>query len=67
MAGQDELAFTYFPDDYRWSHGMLLPLGGAPWGGGEIGEVHRVGRRLRGRAGDDRAWFEEWARCGSSA
>jgi dienelactone hydrolase len=66
---KDELAFTYFPDNYRWSHGMLLPLGGAPWGGGEIGEVHRVGLRLRDRrtidgeaavVADDRAWFEEW-------
>jgi dienelactone hydrolase len=46
---------------------MLLPLGGAPWGGGEIGEVHRVGLALRERLGDsgavdDRAWFEEWTR-----
>lgn len=31
---RDELAFTYFPDDYRWSHGLLLALAGAPWGGG---------------------------------
>ena len=61
----DELAFTYFPGNYRWSHGMLLPLGGAPWGGGEIGEVHRVGLALRERLGDrvdDHAWFEEWTR-----
>jgi hypothetical protein len=65
-----ELAFTYFPDNYRWSHGMLLPLGGAPWGGGEIGEVHRVGLKLRDRLtidgeavknmDDDHAWWAEW-------
>ena len=59
---RDELSFMYFPGDYRWSHGMLMALGGAPWGGGEIGEIHRVGLALRGRPGDDRAWFEEWAR-----
>ncbi len=41
MAGED-LAFTYFPTDYRWSHGMLLPLGGAPWRGGEIGQSVEV-------------------------
>ncbi|HET7343838.1 MAG TPA: alpha/beta hydrolase [Methylomirabilota bacterium] len=58
----DDLAFSYFPDSYRWSHGMLLPLGGAPWGGGEIGEVHRVGLRLRDRVGDDHAWWQEWTR-----
>ena len=60
---RDELAFTYFPDNYRWSHGFLLALGAAPWGGGEIGEINRVGLRLAAtRSSDDRAWFEEWAR-----
>jgi dienelactone hydrolase len=63
---KDELAFTYFPENYRWSHGMLLPLGGAPWGGGEIGEVNRVGLKLRERMGDDRAWFEEWTAMAES-
>lgn len=57
-----ELAFMYFPDNYRWSHGLLLAAGAAPWGGGEIGEINRVGLRLRQRIGDDRAWFEEWTR-----
>ncbi len=56
----DEPAFVYFPDDYRWSAAMLLVLGGAASGGAELDEVHRVGQRLRGRVGDDRAWFEEW-------
>src|SRR2546425_6280236 len=60
---RDELAFTYFLDNYRWSHGFLLALGAAPWGGGEIGEINRVGLRLAAtQSGDDRAWFEEWAR-----
>src|SRR3989475_1564214 len=60
---RDELAFTYFPDNYRWSHGFLLALGAAPWGGGEIGEINRVGLGLAAtRSSDDRAWFEEWAR-----
>ena len=57
-----EPSFTYFSDNYRWSHGLLLALGGAPWGGGEIGEINRVGLKLRERMGDDRAWFEEWTR-----
>ena len=60
--GTDELSFRYFPDNYRWSHGLLLALGGAPWGGGEIGEINRVGLRLRARMGDDRTWCEEWTR-----
>lgn len=44
---EGDLAWNYFPDNYRWSHGMLIALGGAPWGGAEIGEVHRVGLRLQ--------------------
>lgn len=56
-----ELAFTYFPGNYRWSHGVLIALGGAPWGGAEIDEVHRIGLRLKDRDGDDVAWFDEWA------
>ena len=56
-----ELAFTYFPENYRWSHGVLIALGGAPWGGAEIDEVNRIGLRLKNREGDDTAWFHEWA------
>ena len=33
-------------------------------GSSDIGEVDRAGRRLRGRLGDDVAWFEEWVRLG---
>lgn len=58
---EGELAFMYFPENYRWSHGMLGALSTAPWGGAEIDEVHRVGLRLKGRVGDDSAWFSEWA------
>src|SRR5262245_31848493 len=61
-----ELAYMYFPGDYRWSHGLLHVLGAAPWGGAEIDEVHRTGLRLRTRLGDDRAWFEEWARTAAA-
>jgi alpha-beta hydrolase superfamily lysophospholipase len=58
----EELSFTYFPDNYRWSHGLLIGLNMAPWGGAEIGEVNRIGLRLKNRVGDDDAWFREWAR-----
>jgi len=57
-------AFIYFPENYRWSMGLLLCLSGAPWGGAEVDEVNRVGRALRGKVGDDASWFEEWARMG---
>ena len=62
MSNQQELSFTYFPDNYRWSHGLLIGLNMAPWGGAEIGEVNRIGLRLKECVGDDDAWFREWAR-----
>jgi dienelactone hydrolase len=61
-AASEELSFTYFPDNYRWSHGLLIGLNMAPWGGAEIGEVNRIGLRLRKHVGDDDAWFREWSR-----
>src|SRR3974390_24429 len=62
MQSQQELSFTYFPENYRWSHGLLIGLNMAPWGGAEIGEINRIGLRLQDRVGDDDAWFREWAR-----
>ena len=61
MSAQEDLSFRYFPNDYRWSHGLLIGLNSAPWGGAEIGEVARIGLRLQGREGDDQAWFDEWS------
>jgi dienelactone hydrolase len=61
-APAQELSFMYFPEDYRWSHGVLIGLNAAPWGGAEIGEVNRIGLRLHPHVGDDAAWFREWAR-----
>jgi pimeloyl-ACP methyl ester carboxylesterase len=58
----EELSFTYFPEDYRWSHGLLIGLNAAPWGGAEIGEVNRIGLRLKAHIGDDKSWFREWTR-----
>jgi pimeloyl-ACP methyl ester carboxylesterase len=58
----EDLSYHYFPEDYRWSHGVLIGLNSAPWGGAEIGEIHRIGLRLRPHLGDDTAWFREWAR-----
>jgi len=61
-AGLEELSFTYFPENYRWSHGLLIGLNMAPWGGAEIGEINRIGLRLKKQLGNDDAWFREWAR-----
>lgn len=58
---EEDLSFRYFPDNYRWSHGILIGLNSAPWGGAEIGEVNRIGLRLRGQGGNDQAWYDSWA------
>lgn len=63
---KDDPTFLYFPENYRWSMGLLLCLGAARWTGVEIGEVARVGHALRARVGDDDAWFEEWTRMGDT-
>ena len=52
--------FAYFPEDYRWSAAVAGMLGTAQFGGAEVSEVDRVGRRLRSWIGDDQAWFAEW-------
>jgi dienelactone hydrolase len=61
---KDDPAFLYFPNNYRWSMGLLICLSAAPWIGIEIDEVHRVGRALEDHVDDDHAWFEQWTRMG---
>ena len=62
MLPEGDLAFNYFPGNYRWCHGLLIALSGAPWGGAEIDEVNRIGLRLKDKApDDDTAWFNEWS------
>jgi alpha-beta hydrolase superfamily lysophospholipase len=56
--------FTYFPGNYRWSAEMLAIIGSAPYGGSEISEVDRIGRKLKECVGDDDAWFREWTAGG---
>lgn len=56
--------FRYFPDDYRWSAAVSGLLNSAPYGGSELAEVHRAGRALQDRVGDDEAWFKEWRAVG---
>lgn len=56
--------FMYFPGNYRWSAEMLAILSTAPYGGAEISEVDRIGRKLRDHVGDDAAWFDAWREGG---
>jgi esterase/lipase len=49
--------FMYFPDSYRWSAEMMALLSAVPYGGPEIAEIDRAGRKLKAHVGDDDAWF----------
>ena len=56
---KDPPYFMYFPGNYRWSAAFINMLGSAPYGGSEIGELHKIGALLRGKAPeDDEAWFD---------
>ena len=60
MADKKEPAyFMYFPGNYRWSAAFINMLSASPYGGSEIGELHKIGRMLKGKAPeDDEAWFD---------
>jgi dienelactone hydrolase len=48
----------YFPGNYRWSAAFINMIGSIAYGGAEIGELHKIGRMLKGKApDDDEAWF----------
>jgi len=55
----DSSYFMYFPGNYRWSAAFINMLGAAAYGGADIGEVHKIGVLLAGKAADDdAAWFD---------
>jgi len=62
-AAADEV-FMMFPGDYTWSEAVRAAIGSSIGGGGEIGEIYRVCAALKGRSGDNAAWFEEWNKMG---
>ena len=56
---KDPPYFMYLPGNYRWSAGFINMLSSAPYGGSEIGELHKIGTLLKGKAAeDDEAWFD---------
>jgi dipeptidyl aminopeptidase/acylaminoacyl peptidase len=56
--------FQYFPDHFMWSQGIGMAIELIPWGAAAMGEIDQVGQRLKGREGDNEAWFDEWTRMG---
>ena len=62
-AAADEVLMM-FPGNYTWSAAVRGAIGASIGGGGEIGEIYKVCAALKGRAGDNAAWFTEWNRMG---
>jgi dipeptidyl aminopeptidase/acylaminoacyl peptidase len=57
----------YFPGNYRWSAAFINMLSSAPYGGSEIGELHKIGTLLKGKApDDDEAWFDACVKVADS-
>jgi len=50
----------HFPGNFMWSNAALVCKGMAPYGAVAIGEIDRIGERLKARAGEPAAWTEEW-------
>jgi dienelactone hydrolase len=56
---KDPAYFMYFPGNYRWSAAFINMIGSIAYGGAEIGELHKIGSALKGKApDDDQAWFD---------
>ncbi len=52
--------FQYFPGNHQWSSGLMFGSELQTWGAASLGEIDQIGQRLRGREGDNDAWFAEW-------
>jgi dienelactone hydrolase len=62
MAEKKDTYFMYFPGNYRWSAAFVNMIGSIAYGGAEMGELHKIGRLLKGKApDDDEAWFHACA------
>jgi dienelactone hydrolase len=63
MADKRDTYFMYFPGNYRWSAAYVNMIGSIAYGGAEMGELHKIGRMLKGKApDDDEAWFHACAK-----
>jgi len=51
----------HFSDNVMWSNATLIAKGMAPWGAVAIEEIDRIGERLKQRADEPEAWWQEWA------
>ena len=55
----------HFQDNFTWSNATLVCKGMAPWGAVALDEIDRIGEKLKARAGDPDAWWQEWSAMAS--
>lgn len=51
----------HFPGNFTWSNATLVCKGMAPYGVVAMDEMDRIGEKLKKRAGDPDAWWQEWS------
>ena len=51
----------HFHDNFTWSNAMLVTKGMAPYGAVALGEIDDIAERLKQRADDKDAWWQEWS------
>jgi alpha-beta hydrolase superfamily lysophospholipase len=51
----------HFADNFTWSNATLVCKGMAPWGAVALEEIDRIGERLKERANEPEAWWQEWS------
>jgi dienelactone hydrolase len=54
----------HFPDNFTWSNATLVCKGMAPYGAVALDEIDRIGEKLKARANDPEAWWQEWSAMG---
>jgi dienelactone hydrolase len=57
-------AFMMFPGNYTWSAAVRGVIATSLFRGADMGEVYKVCAALKGRSGDNAAWFLEWNKMG---
>src|SRR5882724_808576 len=59
-----DASLMMFPGNYTWSAAIRGVIATSLWGGADLGEVYKVIAALKGRVGDNAAWFAAWQAMG---
>jgi dienelactone hydrolase len=54
----------HFGGNFSWSNATMVTKGMAPYGVVALGEIERIGLKLKARENDKDAWWQEWCAMG---